>query len=64
MTPNEYVILRMFGDNDSVAVHHIAGHMRNSVKYTKYLCAGMVNAGLLAECLEQRRYVGLHARRA
>ena len=52
MTPNEYVILRMFGGAESVTVRQVAEHMRNPVGYTKYLCAGMVNRDLLTECVD------------
>ena len=52
MTPNEYVILRMFGGAESVTVRQIAENMRNSIEYAKYLCAGMVSDGLLTECVD------------
>ena len=50
MTPNEYMILRMFAERDRVAVQQVAERVRASQAYANYLCVGMVNAGLLAEC--------------
>ena len=61
MTPNEHVILRMFGGAESVTVRQVAEHMRNPVGYTKYLCAGMVNRDLLTECVDDS---GTRPRRA
>lgn len=50
MTPNEYNILRMFANRDSVTVRQVAKHLQNSLDYSEYLCAGMTNAGLLTQC--------------
>ena len=52
MTPNEYLILRMFADTDHITIQQVAERMQNSVEYAKYLCAGMVNCGLLVECTD------------
>ncbi|MCK4373954.1 MAG: winged helix-turn-helix transcriptional regulator [Candidatus Brocadiae bacterium] len=52
MTPNEYVILRFLGQKDCATVRQIAGHLRNSLGYSKYLCDGMVNDDLLEECVD------------
>ncbi len=52
MTPNEYLILLLFDDTDTVTLRQVAKHLENPVGYTKYLCAGMVNRDLLTECVD------------
>ena len=52
MTPNEYMILRAFGTRDRVTLREVAEHLRNANQYTRYLCAAMVNSGLLIECVD------------
>ena len=52
MTPNEYAILRMFADKDRATAREVGQRLRNSLGYSTYLCAGMVNAGLLSESVD------------
>ena len=52
MSQNESLILRFLGKRDHGTVRQIAEHLRDSDEYTRYLCDGMVNCGLLEECVD------------